>query len=50
MMKSDPVITYNHMDDDDGNRKMKQAQTGKMLYLTEVLIIAALLAIMFIMF
>jgi hypothetical protein len=50
MMKSDPVITYNHMDDDDANRKMKHNLTGRMLYITEVIIIAALLAFMFIMF
>jgi hypothetical protein len=52
-MKSDPVITYNHMEEDDANRKMKHVKsifTNKMVYVAEAVIIAALLLLMFFLF
>jgi hypothetical protein len=52
-MKSDPVITYNHMEDDDANNKMKHlknAISGKLIYIAEFAIIITLLCLMFFLF
>lgn len=53
MMKSDPVITYNHMEDDHAQSKMrhfKKSLSSRLIYLAELAIILALIAIMFLVF
>ena len=52
-MKSDPVITYNHMEDEHSaskTRQLKKPLSGKLVYLVEFALLAALLLLMFYLF
>lgn len=53
MMKSDPIITYNHMEEDEANNKIrhfKKSIPAKLIYLAEFAIIGGLLLLMFYIF
>ena len=53
MMKSDPVITYNHMEEDTNRSKtgyIRETNANKLIYIAEFAVIAALVALMFFVF